>query len=602
MTVHIEFEPIGRRGDCPSDSSLLECARYLGVDIVSICGGVGDCGRCIVQILKGKVSPLTDNERQLLDKAMIAKGYRLACRTIPLGDILVKVPPQSLSTPQRTQVEGEEITVKPASSVTVCPVSLKPATLADLQADAERLRESPDIKNKVKISNFDIAILREISPELRLKKWQIQAAVRDGEVVALLPLNRNPLGLAVDLGTSKIAVYLMDLTSGKTLALRGLMNPQISYGEDIIARMALANRGTEQAKLLQELVVAAINEAIIEMCNETKKSPSDIADAVLVANTAMHHLFLRLPIGQLARAPYIATVSSAIDVKARDIGLKIASGAYMHFLPNIAGYVGADHVAAILSTGIYKEDSITMVLDIGTNTEICLANHRKLTSLSCASGPAFEGAHIKSGMRAADGAIEHVKLVSDKVEYQTIGGVAPVGLCGSAILDTLAQLFLAGIVDASGKIKPHPRVRENNGTREFVLVYGNKQDEARPDITFTQRDIRELQLAKGAIRTGIEVLLESNKLKYRDIDSILIAGAFGSYIDVASAVAIGMLPNLPLERFRQVGNAAGMGAKLALISRHQRAIAQEIGTRVQYIDLSSAPQFSRIFNKAINLG
>jgi uncharacterized 2Fe-2S/4Fe-4S cluster protein (DUF4445 family) len=590
--IHVEFEPVGRRGECPAGISLLECARYLGVDIVSVCGGIGDCGHCVVQIVKGKVTPPVDTELHLLGADMLARGFRLACRTVPLTDVLVKVPSQSLSTPQRTQVEGEEISIKPAPVVTTYPVSLKPATLTDLQADAERLQDTLGKKSKAKINRLDIDILREISPKLRQGKWQIQAAVRDGEVIALIPGQTHPLGLAIDLGTSKIAMYLMDLTNGKTLSLRGLMNPQISYGEDIIARMALASRTPEQARLLQDLVITAINEAIVEMCAEIKANPFDIVDSVLVANT----------VGQLARAPYVAAASSEIDVKTRDIGLKFAPGAYTHFLPNIAGYVGADHVAVILSTGIYKEDGVILALDIGTNTEICLANHGKLTSLSCASGPAFEGAHIKFGMRAASGAIEHVKLLKDKVEYQTIGGGIPVGLCGSAILDTLAQLYLAGIVDSSGKMKPHARVREVNGTREFVLVYSDKKDDGHPDITFTQRDVRELQLAKGAIRTGIEVLLESNGLQYQDIDRILIAGAFGSYIDVTSAVAIGMLPNLPLERIRQVGNAAGMGAKLALISRRQRAKAQEIAAKVQYIDLSSAPQFSRTFNKAINLG
>jgi uncharacterized 2Fe-2S/4Fe-4S cluster protein (DUF4445 family) len=555
-----------------------------------------------VQVLKGKVSPPVDTELHMLGKEMLAMGYRLACRTIPLADCLVKVPLQSLSTPQRTQVEGEEIAVQPDPLVSSCAVSIIPPTLTDLTADAERLQTAILHQHEVRVTRFDINILRELSPELRQVNWHAKAAVREGEIVGLIPESARTLGLAVDLGTSKIAIYLMDLASGKTIAMKGLMNPQVAYGEDIIARMALANRSPEQAILLQELVVTAINEAVIELCAGVQTTPSCIVDSVLVANTAMHHLFLRLPVGQLARAPFIAAFSSALDVKARDVGLKFSPGAYVHLLPNIAGYVGADHVAVLLSTGMHKTEGVVLVLDIGTNTEICLANHHRLTSLSCASGPAFEGAHIKYGMRAADGAIEHVKLEKDKVAYQTIGGVAPVGLCGSGILDTLAQLFLAGVVDTGGKMKLHPRVREANGTREFVLVYGDKKDGGHSDITFTQRDVRELQLAKGAVRTGIEVLLKTNGLTEQDIDSVLVAGAFGSYIDIASAVAIGMLPKLPLERFRQVGNAAGMGAKLALISRQHRIEAQEIARSVHYIDLSSAPQFASTFNKAINLG
>ncbi len=602
MVIHVEFEPVGRRGDCPSGSSLLDCARYLGVDLVSVCGGVGDCGHCIVQILKGKVSPPTDSEHNLLGAEMVTQGYRLACRTTPLEDVLAKVPPQSLSTPQRTQVEGEEIPVKPAPMVKVYSISLGEPNMTDLQADAERLQEYLIKQYQLKLNGIDTDVLRELSPKLRLLHWRAQVGVRRGEIIGLMSDSDRPLGLAIDLGTSKIAMYLIDLTSGKTVTMKGLMNPQISYGEDIIARMALANRSPEQAKLLQELVVNAINEAAAEMCAGIKADPSYIMDSVLVANTAMHHLFLRLPVGQLARAPFIAAVSSALDIKAHDAGLNFAKGAYLHLLPNIAGYVGADHLAVILSTGIAKVDAVVLALDIGTNTEICLANHHKLTSLSCASGPAFEGAHIKYGMRAANGAIEHVKLEKDKVEYQTIGGSTPVGLCGSAILDTLAQLFLAGIVDTKGRMKSHPRVRETNGTREFVLVYGDKRDNNRPDITFTQRDIRELQLAKGAIRAGIDVLLKTSSLTERDIDTVIVAGAFGSYIDIASAVAIGMLPKIPLERYKQVGNAAGMGAKLALISHRLRGEAQAIARSVSYIDLSSDTRFADTFNKALNLG
>jgi uncharacterized 2Fe-2S/4Fe-4S cluster protein (DUF4445 family) len=426
--------------------------------------------------------------------------------------------------------------------------------------------------------------------------------VREREIVALLPPGARPLGLAVDLGTTKVAVYLVDLETGRTLASEGVMNPQIAYGEDVIARLAFAKGDLSQAALLQDLVAKALNGAAAEMCARVGAEPAHVVDSVIVGNTAMHHLFVGLPVEQLARAPYVPAVASALDVKARDLGLRVAPGGYVHLLPNVAGYVGADHVAMLLATEVAQSEGVVLAIDIGTNTEICLANRGTLTSLSCASGPAFEGAHIKHGMRAADGAIEHLRLVEERVEYQTIGGVPPAGLCGSGILDALAQLYLAGVVDARGQMGEHPRVRETDGPREFVLVGEDEDDGKQPAITFTQKDVRELQLAKGAMRTGINVLLETNGLTADGIDQVIIAGAFGTYIDVASAVAIGMLPRLSLDRFRQVGNAAGMGAKLALISRSKRVEAQALARQIDYVELATDSRFARTFAQAMYLG
>jgi uncharacterized 2Fe-2S/4Fe-4S cluster protein (DUF4445 family) len=376
------------------------------------------------------------------------------------------------------------------------------------------------------------------------------------------------------------------------------MNPQIAFGEDIIARLSYASEAAPQAAKMQSLVTEGLSQLAGELCAEVDAVPAQIVDAVVVGNTAMHHLLLHLSVEQLARAPYVPALQVAFDVKARELGLRSAPGSYVHLLPNIAGYVGADHVAMILATGVAQMDGVVLALDIGTNTEVVLANRGRLTSLSCASGPAFEGAHIKHGMRAARGAIEHVRLLDGKLEYQTIDGAPPVGLCGSGILDALAQLYEAGIVDMRGRMQDHPRVRIDGRMREFVLA----TSDTRGEVTFTQKDVRELQLAKGAMRTGIQVLLRANGLHYGDIDEVIIAGAFGTYIDVASAIAIGMLPPLPLGRFRQVGNAAGMGAKMALISRSKRAEAQALGARVGYVELATDPEFSKTFAQSMYLG
>ncbi|MBN1584318.1 MAG: DUF4445 domain-containing protein [Anaerolineae bacterium] len=607
MTIHVEFEPVGRRGDCPDGQSLLDCARQLGVDLVNLCGGAGTCGRCQVRVLSGNVSDLTPGERELLTAQQIADGFRLACRAIPLGDCKIDVPPESLTAPQRTQVEGQEIAINLDPPVRAYPLRLTPPSFQDndLRADDARLHAALAAQQAIDgTCAIDIAALRDLSTLVRETGWQASAVLRDGgEVVALLAPSRHPLGLAFDLGTTKIAAYLVDLESGQTLASQGAMNPQIAYGEDLIARIAHAKRGPAQAAQLQSLVAAAFNQMTAAMCAGADASPIEIVEAVVVGNTAMHHLFLQLPAGQLAHTPYVATVAAALDVKARDVGLDIAPGAYVHLLPNIAGFVGADHVAMLLATGVAQAEDVVLALDIGTNTEVCLVNRGVMTSISCASGPAFEGAHIKHGMRAAPGAIERVRLADDRIEYQTIGGIDPVGLCGSGILDGLAELYRIGVLDTRGRMGDHPRVRANSDddSREFVLV-GEAERAGQPAITITQNDVRELQLAKGAMRAGVQILLRAQGLTETDIDRLIIAGAFGTYIDVSSAIAIGMLPDLPLERFSQVGNAAGMGAKLALLSRSQRAAAQEIARRTGYIELATEPHFMRTFAHAMYLG
>ena len=601
MTFLIEFEPVGLRGECPEGYSLLDCARQLGVDLVNLCSGASSCGRCVVQVMDGMVSEPAASEGEFLSSQELADGYRLACRTIPLGDCKVRVPPESLTAPQRTQVEGEEIPVPPEPPVETLLIRLTPPSLDDLHASAERLLRALEQQHGIVASEIDLAALRDLLPGPRSEHWQVRVAVRGEEVVALLPADARALGLAVDLGTTKMAAYLIDLETGQTLASHGTMNPQIAYGEDVIARLAFASREPGGAAKLQGLLIEALNQVAGAMCAEGGFDPASIVEAVVVGNTAIHHLFLRLPIDLLARAPYVPAVASALDVKARDLGLEVASGAYVHLLPNIAGYVGADHVAMLLATQVAQEEGVVLALDIGTNTEVCLAEEGKLTSLSCASGPAFEGAHIKHGMRAANGAIEHLKLAGNRIEYQTIGGAPPVGLCGSGILDALAQLCQAGVVDRNGYMGDHPRVRDATNPREFVLVNSDEGPKGHPEITFTQKDVRELQLAKGAMRTGIDVLLEMHGLTADDIDQVIIAGAFGTYIDVASAMTIGMLPRLPLDRFRQVGNAAGMGAKLALISRGKRAEAQAIARRVGYVELATVPGFAKRFSRAMYL-
>jgi len=603
MTLYqIDFEPVGRRGQCQDNESLLDCAHRLGVGIISLCGGKGTCHSCKVRVLSGTVSEPTSNELEVFSAQELEDGWRLACQTYPISDCKLSVPAESVTTPQRIQVEGLEITVHPEPPVRAYHLQLPTPSLSHPQADADRLLQALNQQHQLRCSQVDIDVLRILSPQLRSWNWQCQATVRNDEVVALSPWPSHQLGLAIDLGTTKIAGYLVDLSHGRTLAAKGIMNPQISYGEDIVSRITSVTNSPAEGVQLQKLVVEALNELAVDLCAEVGANTEEIVEAVVVGNTAMHHLFLGLPVRQLAYSPFVPAVSQALDIKARDLGLHIASGAYVHVLPNIAGFVGADHVAMLLATEAWQAKGLIVALDIGTNTEVSLVNNGEITTVSCASGPAFEGGHIKDGMRAASGAIERLRIATDGIQYQTIDEVPPVGICGSGILDAMAQLHLVGIVDKHGRMKDdHPRLRTRHKQRQFVLVSEEERD-GRPAIVITQQDVRELQLAKAAIRTGIQVLLETNGCSEEEVKQVIIAGAFGTYINVSSAITIGMLPSLPLDRFRQVGNAAGMGAKLALISGSKRSQAQNIASRVHYLELATAPNFMSTFVQASYLG
>jgi uncharacterized 2Fe-2S/4Fe-4S cluster protein (DUF4445 family) len=598
----IDFEPIGRRGECQKNESILACARQLGVGINSICGGEGICHSCKVQVLSGTVSKPTPNEHEAFTSQELKEGWRLACQTYPASDCKIAVPTESMTTPQRVQAEGLEVKVPPEPSVRVYRLQLSAPSLETPQADADRLLEALKQQHKLRCNKIDIGALRTISDQLRSWKWKSQAVVCNGEVIAINPLKSRQLGLAIDLGTTKVAGYLVDLSDGRNLAAKGIMNPQISYGEDIISRITTVVHSPDNAAVLQKSAVDAINELCTDLCAEAGAKAEEILEAVVVGNTAMHHLLLRLPVKQLVLSPFVPAVSQALEVRAGELGLNIAPGAHVHLLPNIAGFVGSDHVSMLLATDAWQGKETTVALDIGTNTEVSLIYKGKIATTSCASGPAFEGGHIKYGMRAATGAIERLRIDGGKIQYQTIDGAPPVGICGSGILDALAQLYLAKIIDEGGRIMNNrPRVRAYKGQREFILV--NKEErKGKPAITITQNDVRELQLAKAAIRTGIQILLETSGCAEDDIKQVIIAGAFGTYIDVASAVAIGMLPPLPLNRFRQVGNAAGTGAKLALISLKSRAKAQAVASRVSYIELASSPSFQPTFMQASYLG
>jgi uncharacterized 2Fe-2S/4Fe-4S cluster protein (DUF4445 family) len=366
-----------------------------------------------------------------------------------------------------------------------------------------------------------------------------------------------------------------------------------------MARISHAISHADGGEQLRAAIVEALNHMARDLCAMGRLDVADIADAVIVGNTAMHHLFLGLPVKQLGLAPYVPAESAALDVLARDVGLDLAPGAYVHLLPNIAGFVGADHVAMLLATGLTERDGVVLRMDIGTNTEVSLRARGWHLSCSTASGPAFEGAHIRFGMRAAPGAIEKVTIHDGHVHIKTVDDAPPVGLCGSGILDLVAQLLRAGVLNSRGAMSEHPRVRRGEHSPEFIVVPG--EENGGREITFSRADVSEIQLAKGAMRAGVSILLKHAGVTEADVDEVIIAGAFGTYLDVQSGIDIGMFPRVDRHRFRQVGNAAGAGARMALLSMAQRERAAQIAQQVEYVELTAEPAFQSEFTRALLL-
>ncbi|MFX0012617.1 MAG: ASKHA domain-containing protein [Candidatus Hermodarchaeota archaeon] len=588
----INFEPIGLRIPCMKGDTLFDAAGKAGIPIMSYCGGKTICGRCKIRVMNGNVSPISKSEKKLLSEEEISKNYRLACTMRVFSDLKVEIPPESLETIQQLQLLGKEPELNLDPIITKYEVKLQKPSLENPLADWENLREF--LQNKYGLKNLrpDISLLKNLSSKLRTGGWEISTIIRDDEVIGITIPGEDLYGISIDIGTTKLAVYLVDLQSGQTIAIQGAMNPQIAYGEDVMSRISYAmENGMEQ---LRNCLVNTLNQIIQDLTG----NPEKVVDVTVVGNTAMHHLFIGLPVKQLGRAPYLPSIVQSIDVKASELGFNVAQGAYIHLLPNVAGFVGADLVAMILATEIYKTSKNTIGIDIGTNTEVVISVNGDLASLSCASGSAFEGAGIKHGMRAGNGAIEKVNIKNNRIDFKVIGDVPPTGICGSGILDTISQLYQQRIIDQRGRLQNHDLVRKLKDGREFILASKNHAG-IENDIVVTQRDINEIQLAKAAIRTGINILLKEYSINEDEIEKVMIAGAFGTRINVESAIMIGMFPSIPLNRFTQVGNAAGVGAKLALISKAHRSIAGIIARGVRYIELTTHPKFTREFSHAL---
>jgi len=617
--IKISVEPIGKRIFLNEPTGGIKAIIDAGLGIKSVCAGKGTCGKCRIVILNKEKKPASKQEQEILSSDEIDNGVRLACQQIFDRNLIIYIPSSSLSEEQKFQVRGKEkiIEVDP-----VCKkyfVKLKEANLGDLESDFNRIKSFLKNKYNLKVNSIDYRSLVEMSYIIRSNLGEIVVTIRNDEIILIEGKDRtkNNFGLAIDLGTTKIAFLLVDLVTGKTIDSKGVMNPQVSYGEDIMSRLNFAMQSQDNANKIQKVVVAKINEVVSELCRKNNLTHKEITEMTIVGNTAMHHLLLGLPVNQLGLSPFVSVTNDSLQIKAREIGIKIAPGGYIFLPPPIAGFVGSDHLAVILATEIYKKKGNYLGIDIGTNTEIVLKSGKKITSVSTASGPAFEGAHIKYGMRAAPGAIERV-LIDSKTcipSVQTINDIKPVGICGSGILDVIAELLKAGIINRNGKFKTDLDCvrRDSKGEFSYILAPsggGNRRREnsnvlengkcftkrcGEKDISINQKDIVEIQLAKGAIRAGIEVLLEHADISFKDIDRIIIAGAFGSYIDPKNVINIGMFPNVQLRKIRQVGNAAGVGAKMILISKKQRANAEKIAKKIRYLELVVFSGFNNHF-------
>jgi uncharacterized 2Fe-2S/4Fe-4S cluster protein (DUF4445 family) len=594
MAFTIEFQPLGLRLKANEPLNALDAARQAGIQITAVCGGDGTCGKCVIQILESKTThPVTAADQRHLSAAQLEAGFRLACTATFSDDIRIYVPASSILEDQIMQTEGSATgeTVLPAFTQT--PIALDSAHLNDLASDLSRIK----LKAGDPALQADLEVMRLIPSILRENGWNINLIRRDHQLMHVTrELIEAPLGLAVDVGSTKIACYLIDLSSGKTLTAHGTPNPQIAYGEDIMARLSFAMQGTQNAEQLHNLTMQAINEAAGEMCHRIGQKPEEIMDLCLVGNTAMHHFFLDLPTASLAVSPFVPAVTDPLYPSAKSLGLVAMPGAAVYAPPVKAGFIGSDHLAFLYASQFSTDKRVRLGIDIGTNTEIALQSGGKIVSVSTASGPAFEGAHIAYGMRAAPGAIEHVRIQDDgSAAIDVIGGQDPIGICGSGILDAVAQMRSHGILNKRGRFeKESGSIKADmHGKPVYFLSAGDKP------VTLSQQDIDQILLAKGAIRAGIDILMDYLQVKAEEIEEIVIAGAFGSYMLPEHAMGIGMLPTIPLEHIKVVGNAAGAGARLMLMNTDARREAETLAEQIEYLELTVYPEFSIFYAKGI---
>ncbi len=601
--IRVTFLPKRVTLDVAAGSSVLEAALEAKLQLQSSCGGRGTCGQCRVKVSElPAVTEVTETERYHLSKNDIESGYRLACQTYLRGDVKVKV---SQEHPLRHQFQVHGITreFEKEPAVKKYHVELKKPSLEEPVSDDILLIRCLYEQHKLSKLRYHPNVLKTLS-NIRFVD-SVDVVVWEDEIIDVRSSIDNPYGVAIDVGTTKVACYIVNLTTSETLAADAIANPQRVYGDDVISRLTFEAKSDENWRVLQDSLVQGINRLIELLRAKAGVSSDRIYDAVVVGNTVMHHTFLGIHPVLVGRAPYSPTVGESLSVSSESLGLSIAKNANVYLPPNIAGFVGADCLAGILSTSLYNLDGLNLLVDIGTNTEISLGNNRSIYSCSCASGPAFEGYSIAHGVDALEGAIDKVHIDKENydVKYSTIGNTSPIGICGSGIIDCVAELLRARIIDERGYFHDSSvtdRIKEKKNGKEFVLVPSSHISNG-IEITIKQTDVREIQLAKAAIYAGIRTLLKRLNKEITKLDRVFVAGAFGSYINLSSAQMIGMLPDISINRFVQVGNSAGAGARQMLLSKKNRQICEKIAGEVSYVELASDSKFKDEYIRATYL-
>jgi uncharacterized 2Fe-2S/4Fe-4S cluster protein (DUF4445 family) len=624
------FAPSGKRGRFPDGTNLLAAARTLGVDLDSVCGGRGLCGRCQVTIGEGSfaklgitsaatsVTPADAVEARYTEKrGALAPGRRLGCQAHICSDVVVDVPEDSQVHRQVVRKAADERAVEVDPVVHLHYVEVAEPDMHDPSGDARRLLAALAVQWSLTGLTIPLAVLADLQKTLRAGKWTATAAIRHGaEIVAVFPgFKERAAGVAVDIGSTTIAAHLCDLESGAVLASAGIMNPQIRFGEDLMSRVSYVMTNPSGVSELTRVVREAVDTLIGNVATEAGLNRGDLVEMVVVGNPVMHHLFLGLDPSELGGAPFALAVDSPLDIPARDLGLTIAAGARVHILPSIAGHVGADAAGVVLAEAPHLESELTLIVDVGTNAEIILGNRERVLACSSPTGPAFEGAQITSGQRAAPGAIERVRIDPETLEprFKVIGcalwsneaGFAEetrktgiTGICGSGIIEALAEMFLAGLIRSDGIIDGTlaartTRLQQDHRTFTYLLHDGT------PRIAVSQQDVRAIQLAKAALYAGARLLMD--RYGTDKVGKIKLAGAFGSHIDPLHALVLGLVPDCPPDQVIAVGNAAGHGARIALVNAAARKEIAEIVRRIEKIETAIEPDFQKHFVAALGI-
>jgi uncharacterized 2Fe-2S/4Fe-4S cluster protein (DUF4445 family) len=622
--VLVVFTPSGRRGHVPRGASVLEAARRLGVDLDSVCGGRGICGRCQVTVAEGEhakhgitctstaLTPVTETEETYARDRGLATGRRLGCTALVAEDVVVDVPPESQVYRQvvRKEADARVIAVDPV--VRLYYVEVEEPQLASPRSDLARLLDALEREWDLRDLSIDPVVLHILQRALRVDPaWRITAAVHDGSVVsAVWPgFHDKAYGIAFDVGSTTVAGHLCDLHTGDVLASVGEMNPQIRFGEDLMSRVSyvMLNAGSE--KELTRAVRGCLAKLTAELCREAAVERADVLEVTLVGNPVMHHLLLGIDPTELGGAPFALAFDAALRLPAAELGLPVNPGARAYVLPCIAGHVGADTAGVILAEGPHLSDDISLVVDVGTNAEIVLGNKERLLAASSPTGPAFEGAQISCGQRAAPGAIERVRIDAHTLEPRVkvvgcdawsdepgFGEAQVTGVCGSGIVEVVAELLLAGILTTDGQIDGAfaartPRVVPDGRTFSYVLWDGA------PELTITQNDIRQIQLAKAALHAGCRLLMDRYGIDR--VDRVRLAGAFGAHIDPVHALVLGLVPDCDPSGVTSAGNAAGTGARIALLDRGARDEIERVVRSVEKVETAVEPRFQEHFVQAM---